>query len=53
MLDFSVIFIYNIGAMEKSTQKHRKTVQPLKPKKTEKRKKADQVEKKKTNQKII
>ena len=48
MLDFSTIIIYNIGAIEKSTQNHTKTAQPLKPKK---RKKADQVEKKKNKAK--
>lgn len=50
MLDFSTIIIYNIVAIEKSTQKHTKTAQPLESKK---RKKADQVEKKKQNQKMI
>ena len=40
--------IYNINAIEKSTQNHTKTARPLKPKK---RQKADQVESKKQNQK--
>ena len=36
MLDFGAIFIYNIGAIEKSTQKHTKPAQALETEKTKK-----------------